>query len=387
MTGHDALTLDPEFPPPAAGGAGVREIGSDFELVEDRYLGPDTAAPLPWEAGINVAGINAAGITYLESGRQALALAETELRRQGHRDLHVPSYLCDTMIAPFHRNGWSLRQLPVDSDVAVSPADLIARVIAGVLLHAPYFGRQDSPEMLAALHTLRRRGVVVIVDETHRLFSGPSQVADLRVASLRKLLPLYDGGYVTGLPGQPPASWPAPGVSLAASEIADLRQLASVYKTSALASRGRNDIHLAAFARAGQATARRAEPAPMSIKSRGLLRHLDLPGLRATRAANAHLLAAALGHNDRFRIVNPPAPDLLPSHLVLDTDDVSGLRRHLTGQRIFCPVHWPPSELLPRQQDWPGRYLSLPVDHRYAAPDMLRIAAEVSSYFAGGQRR
>jgi hypothetical protein len=66
-------------------------------------------------------------------------------------------------------------------------------------LHTPYFGRQGSPDMLAALRTLRRRGVVVIVEETHRLFSGPSPVADIRVASLRKLFPVYGGGYVTNL--------------------------------------------------------------------------------------------------------------------------------------------------------------------------------------------
>ncbi len=355
--------------------AGVREIGSDFELVEVRFLGPGSSAPLPWE--------DAAPITYLESGRQALALAEAELRGRGLGELHVPSYLCDTMIAPFHRNGWALTQLPVDLDLAVSPALLLARVGSGVLLHTPYFGRQDSPAMLAALGTLRRRGVLVIVDETHRLFAGPSQVADIRVASLRKLLPLYDGGYVTGVSGRLPTSLPQSETLLQMSEIADLRQLASVYKSSALASGGPSNVHLAAYARAEQATERRPRPARMSTKSSALLRHLDLPLIRATRAANSTVLARALGRSDRFRIINPPAPDLLPSHLVLEADDVKGLRRYLTGQGIYCPVHWPPSVLLPREQDWPRRYLSLPVDQRYAEPDMLRIAAQVNAFFAG----
>src|ERR1019366_6808500 len=100
-------------------------------------------------------------------------------RGQGLTRLHVPSYLCDSMISPFESNGWTLRQLPMDSDLAVSPTDLLAQVTAGVLLHAPYFGRQDSAEMQDALEVLRHRGVVVVVDETHRLFSDPSPVADI----------------------------------------------------------------------------------------------------------------------------------------------------------------------------------------------------------------
>jgi len=77
VTSQDALTRSP-----AAQAPGVREIGSDFELVEDRYLGPATSARLPWE--------DSARILYVESGRQALAVVEAELRGKGHKHLHVP---------------------------------------------------------------------------------------------------------------------------------------------------------------------------------------------------------------------------------------------------------------------------------------------------------
>jgi hypothetical protein len=369
VTSQDALTLSA-----AARSPDVREIGSDFELVEDRYLGPTTSRSLPWE--------DSAPIIYVQSGRQALAAAQAELRSQGHGQIHVPSYLCDSMITPFHNAGWNLRQLQVDSDLVVSPADLLSQVHSGVLLHTPYFGRQDSPALLGALQTLRQRGVVIIVDESHRLFSGPSQVADIRVASLRKMLPLFDGGYVTGLSRALPAS-PA---ACAEPEIADLREMASNAKSVALAAgdgNRDNTAHRAQFAKAEHATEVRQEPAQISNKSLALLHRLDMNLIRLTRRANASLLTVALGHSDRFRIINPTAANLLPSHLVLETGDVKGLRQYLTGQRIYCPVHWPPSELLPRTQEWPSRYISLPIDHRYGEPDMLRIAAEVATFFAG----
>jgi len=366
MTSQDALARFPTVQRP-----GAHEIGSDFELVEDRYLSPTASTRLPWD--------DSSGITYVESGRQALALVEAELRSQGHGHLYVPSYLCDSMIAPFQRTGWTLRGLSVDSDLAISPTNLLSEVTAGVLLHAPYFGREDSPSMLAALDTLRRRGVVVIVDESHRLFSDPSQVADFRVASLRKLLPVYDGGYVTGLSGQFLTSLAA---SSSSSEIAELRQMAQASKSDALASGGSSKSHLALFAAAEHATDIRTQPAPISSKSLGLLQQLNMKLIATTRETNSILLTQALGHSGRFRIINPPTENLLPSHLVLETHDVTGLQKYMKERRIYCPIHWPPSELLPTTQSWPRRYISLHLDHRYGPVEMMRTANTIHAFFA-----
>jgi hypothetical protein len=366
MTSQDALTA-----PEATQRPGAREIGSDFELVEDRYLRPTTAVPLPWD--------DRAGTIYVESGRQALGLVESELRGHGHTQIHVPSYLCDSMISPFHMAGWTLRQLPVDSDLAVDPAELLSQVTEGLLLHAPYFGRQDSPAMLAALKTLQRRGVVVIVDETHRLFSGPSQVADIRVASLRKMLPVYDGGYVTGLFSQFQTGLAA---SSPHSVVADLREIASLAKSKALAAGESNETHLALFAKAEQATHIRNQPAAISSKSLSLLHRLDINHIRMARESNSRLLTQALGQSDRFRIINPATTNLLPSHLVLETDEASRLQQYMKERSIYCTIHWPPSELLPRKRNWPSCYISLHIDQRYGETDMLRVAENVKTFFA-----
>jgi hypothetical protein len=337
--------------------------------VENKYLTSAPTHPLPWEEAYDV--------TYVESGRQALAIVEMELRSRGHAQIHVPSYLCDSMIDPFQQTGWDLIELPVDGDLSVAPTDLISQVTAGVLLHAPYFGREDSPDVLDALNKLRGSGVVVVVDETHRVFSGPSPVADFRVASLRKSLPLYDGGYVTGASEQ---FWPNPEGSV--SEAMVLRRMAMHAKSGALASDTGNEAHLKLFARAEDAVALRSAPERISAESLSLLYRLDIGLICETREINSVSLARALGHSNSYRIVNPLADDLLPSHLVLETHDAAGLQQYLAGQHIFCPIHWPPSKILPSVQRWPSRYISLPVDHRYGKDDMLRMAAVVNGYFS-----
>jgi hypothetical protein len=345
------------------------EIGSDFELAKGEYLTPASSRQLPWE--------DSADIIYVESGRQALAIVEAELRGQGHTLIHVPSYLCDSMVDPFHRNGWVLAELPLDHDLVTSPQELLARVTGGVLLHAPYFGRQDSPAMLDALETIRGRGVVVVVDETHRVFSGPSPIADIRVASVRKVLPLYDGGYVAGLSARL-----RPSLQTIPSGAAAYRQMAMRAKSDALTSGNGGKTHLELFAKAAHATEIGTQPVRMSLDSHALLRRLDMEMIRATREKNATSLNAALGQSHRFRVINPPAEDLLPSHLVLETDDVPGLKRRLNAQQIYCPIHWPPSEVVAQAGNWPHRYISLPIDHRYSEPDMMRIAACIKTFFS-----
>ena len=354
---------------PARHGVDSPEIGSSFEIVQDKYLVAGTSRPFPW--------VETSDMYYVESGRQALALVEAELRAQGHSRIHVPSYLCDSMIHPFQSAGWTLTELPVDDDLVIRPADLISRVTTGVLLHAPYFGRQDSPEMLDALAILRRRGVVVVADETHRVFSGPSSVADIRVASLRKSLPLFDGAYVTGVSDRL-----SPGVQTAPSKAALLRERAMRVKTDALSSGAGNKAHLELFARAERATEARTQPAPMSADSLALLHRLDLKLIGTTRRMNSITLTRALGHSDRFRVINSPDENLLPFYVVLETVDAAGLQHYLVGHRIYCPIHWPPSELLTRTGTWPTCYLSLPIDHRYDEKDMLRMADCINVYFA-----
>ena len=152
-------------------------------------------------------------------------------------------------------------------------------------------------------------------------------------------------------------------------------------KSGALAARGSREYCLALFAKAEHATQTRTQPAPMSEGSLALLRHLDLDLVRSTRQTNATLLATLVGRSGFFRILNQPAQDLQPSHLVLETDDPTGLRQFLAGHEIYCPIHWPPSELLPGTQRWPTRYISLPIDHRYGAQDMQRTATTVQTFF------
>lgn len=345
----------------------AREIGSDFEVVGVEYLLESANEKLPWDSETT---------TYVGSGRQALAAASRALWEAGYRKIHLPEYLCDSMVEPFLSAEWTVCPLPVTSNLEVEPA-AVAGLTQTAILNAPYFGRSNHPELEAALRSARDAGSVVIADETHRVFDAPVAEADVRVASLRKLLPVFDGGYVVGIP------WDAIHLGPADEDLATQRQSAMQRKSSNLSKGASDGSHLDALRRTESGLANRLAPAALSALSHRLLERLDLTSMRSRRRDNATALADALSPHVGFRILNPPESGCTPSHLVLELPDPYALRTYLASHEIYCPVHWPPSELVDTSQPWPQRFISLPVDHRYVAADMHRLAHLVHQYFAG----
>lgn len=145
-----------------------------------------------------------AGATPVALGRHALALVARVLRERGIGQVAIPGYHCLTMVLPFQLEGFRVAHVPVGLDLMADPGALLGlvgeRPEAWAILHTDVFGADPGPELVAALCRAREAGAVVVADDTHR-WPFPSPVpADYRVASIRKLLGLADGAYVTGLP-------------------------------------------------------------------------------------------------------------------------------------------------------------------------------------------
>lgn len=339
-------------------------IGSDFEDVEQQFTVPQPL-PLPWFHDRN-------GV-YLESGRQGFVTIEKALRSQGHRRLYVPEYLCDSMLQAFDKDHWQVVALPVSNDLAID-CEIISGLRGGVLLHCKYFGVVETDPETSALRIAQNSGVVIIADETHRVFSPPSAVADFRIASLRKLLPIPQGAYVVGI---------SPDHVSIRSDLSRpplIRIMAMSEKARAQRTGDNVGDYRALFLEAENELSQRLLAVQLDSRSLALLGHLNLELLRAQRVSNSQVLFSLLGSSDQFTIVNPPSSTTIPSHLVLKTERAHDLRTYLSDHAIYCPVHWGPSRLLaPRQ--WPRCYLSIPIDHRYGLPEMKVIAQRVHEYF------
>jgi selenocysteine lyase/cysteine desulfurase len=310
-------------------------------------------------------------VTYVESGRQALSLVAAHLHGEGRRRVVVPGYLCESMIQPFAALGWEIAPVPVDGDLRVRPDGLGAYGHGDVVLAAEYFGRDPREPWVEALRDVRARGGVVIDDETHRVFRPGRSGADVAVASLRKVLPVAAGAYVRG---------PVAGTVLGSpGPVGDLRRQAMRRKSEYVGGARSDKAHLELFAEAEALTEAALTPAALGDADLVLLRRLDVGALAAARRANADVLGKELADCPALTIVNPPDAESVTSHLVISVADPQALRRHLVGEGIYCPIHWPQPSGLPLGGPWPSVYLSLPVDHRYGIEDMRRVAAAVRS--------
>lgn len=346
----------------------VREVGGDFEPVSSDLLAT-VPAPGPWESR------HGSRIAYLETGRQALAAVEQVLRQEGRRRLVLPEFFCDSMVLPFVRRGWQIVPVRVGRDLFPIPGVLAAAIGTqqhAAVLHTPYFGRAAPDRLADELAAVRQAGARVVVDETHRLFAASAVDADFSMASLRKTLPLYDGAYATG-----PVSAPQAPAGEDRSALGRLRADAMAAKRRHLDGAHGRDIHLGLFRQANDLVADRLAGRAMSRASRALVQRLDYAAIVRRRRANAVALAAALAHLGVELLADPRESADVPSHLVAVVPQARALQAALAEHGVYCPVHWGRPALVAVSR-WPDNVLSFPIDQRYDAEDMARVAQIVS---------
>lgn len=351
------------------------DIGSDFE--EPRSLGPSGGTRPPWEQSDA-----ASSLTYVESGRQALSLVERILAREGREIVGVPEYACDTMLEPFYRRGWKLVPLTMSDELELVPSKALdgflkADPARAALLMASYFGRPYRGDTLEIQEALSAREVAIIDDLTHRVFSPITTPARFHIASLRKVLPLFDGAFVRGAQD---AIEPMANLTSGHTNLSSLRQQAMVAKSKYLTGGDSKHIHRQLFTQAECLVTRQVDPRPMSCPSRARVRQLDFRQIAQCRTENANVVARILRHAPYARILNPPTEMCVPSHLVLVVRDAVALQKYLARNRIYAPIHWPKSHIL-RDRLWPSTYISLPIDQRYGSVEMTRMAHTVFNYF------
>ena len=297
--------------------------------------------------------------------------------------LHVPSFFCMGVAEALSADvpiTW-YRHLP---DEPGPRLETLRAAPGDVVLAQNLFGR-DRPEPWDAWMRAHP-GVTVVEDHSHDPFSdwARDSTAPYAVASLRKTLPLPDGGLLWS-----PRELPLPGPSGAESPGAQLKLVAMLLKGAWLDGRGVPKDDFRVLQQRGEHILLGSE-GPASALTATVLPLLDLTGLRAASTRNAHALMDALAAGGgKWRVLTGGPAGAAPFRvqLVCESGPVrDALLAHLARHGIFAPVHW--------RQDrggvWSGdeeaaelaaRILTVPVDHRCGPGDVRRVA-EVLGGFA-----
>lgn len=315
------------------------------------------------------------------SGRDALRAVMADGRdHRGWRRLWVPSFFCQEVVASLLLEG--LPVLPYDAGPEEAQPDLASVPLRSgdALLRVNLFGLQA----LGPVDLPRRDGVEVIEDHTHDPWSERawSSDADWCVASLRKTVPVPDGGVLWS-----PLGRPLPPAPVLTPE----RRLASLEKFSAMLLK---DAYLRgeavakdlfrALALEGEHGIGEGGPSAMAPWSRALMDTFPLEAWRRQRAANHRALSGALADLPGARVLKG-APGSCPFFGVLVFDraqERDRVRRNLVQARIYPGAHWPMEppaiEGIPAGHvDLSRRILTLHCDARYQPEDMARVASAV----------
>ena len=281
----------------------------------------------------------------LSSGRACVAKFLACMRPEL---IHVPAFICDSVLLPMKEAGIAYRFYPVDAQLC--PRGSLEPGPRDAVLFVDYFGMR-SAEVLAAAAPFADRA---IIDQSQCCYRTPI-AGCWSFDSLRKFFPLPDGARLHA-----PMGVNAPRVANTAVILDHL-----------IAGRSAED-GLEAYRRnnAGMHTAY----VRMSTSGEGILKRLDVEGARRQRNVNVRVLHHGLEHKNTLHF--DPATLDAPLYYPLLLDRPIDLHAvHKAG--IFAPRLWP--EVLSRGSEHQGamdiavRLLPLPIDQRYSEEDMNRL--------------
>ncbi len=338
------------------------EHGSDFHLSSE--VG---ALEAPWGAG---------PATLWGSGRDAMrGLLRWGRDERGWTRLLVPSFFCESVVAVL------AGELPVaryeDAPDAAPPLRVEAER-SDVLLLVNTYGMRSRPRVDTR--------ALVVEDHTHDPLSpwAFASEADYAVASLRKTLPLPDGGVLWS-----PKTLPLPAEreaterhAAAASARATAMRLKREYLEGGLVEKA----EYRALAATGERAIGRGEVSGITAESRARLPTLPAREWRERRERNLAAFRRALGPVAGARLLEAP----FAATLVFDSAERrESVRRALVAASIYPAVLWPletagTAGIPPRDRALSRRVLSLHCDFRYDERDMRRVADALREALAGG---
>ncbi|XVV10337.1 hypothetical protein ACQP2X_36640 [Actinoplanes sp. CA-131856] len=289
------------------------------------------------------------------------------LRPRGR--LFVPSYFCTGVAESLAAEVPIAWYRHVPDNLAL---DTLTATNGDVVLAQNLFARETGAAWQTWIEA--HPGVIVIEDHSHDPFgSWPRHsTAAYAVASLRKTLPLPDGGLLWSPTGRrlPTAEGPpCPG--------SDLKLAAMLLKAAGVP----RDAFRPLQQQGEQAL--RCSSGPPCATTTAALPLLDIAGLRRRSTSQTQTLASLLpAETPDWRLL-PPGPTPFRLQLVCRSEPTrDALQHHLAQHHIYAPVHWRQTTFRSHDKQtatWASRMLTLPVDHRCDQSDLHRLVQVLST--------
>ena len=303
-------------------------------------------------------------VYYYASGRTALYQILRSLVPQHHK-LWLPDWLCHTMVDAVEKAGFEYCFYELDSDfkATTDALDRSGFKDSEAVLMINYFGLQDLTGISKKIKAIYPNAIVIEDDvQAYWAFAEKENpFADYRFTSLRKALPVPDGGLVKTKRPMPTAA--------GENTFAPLKIKAGAMKFHR-GEEGINDEDYLKLFKEGDKLIPENYDSVMSSGSQRLFAGTDMEKAKKQRQANAAQLIAGLdeiGIKPMISVVKDCVPLFVPIYLE-NRDEV---RRRMFQHEVFCPIHWPLDGMpVKRGADMAAHELSLIMDQRYGEKEM-----------------
>ena len=306
---------------------------------------------------------------YVLSGRTAIDLILQDiLKMRKVRNVYMPAWCCDSMLAPFLAHGIRVDFYDVRFDGQLK-CHTDYTDCTDVFYVTNYFGYENTLSV-ETTNRFKEQGAIILYDRTHSFLMENDpyiELADYSFASIRKWMGVMGGAVVEGVKSKvsKPYSYLAPKEKAMRMKQAYMSGDDSVDKQEFLQLYGEFGHHLAEdYCDYG-----------MDDLSYAIYKTADLSTMKARRRENAKYLHEHLN----IHFLSPFTPNACPLFVPVffDTkEERDHVRKKLIEAEIYCPVHWPKPALIPADFEVNIIYdteLSLICDQRYSLTDMQRI--------------
>lgn len=311
------------------------------------------------------------------SGRDAMKAVASSVKAQYTRVL-LPALCCESMVSPFTMHGFTPVFYKLQSDYKADVSDVKQKLNEStILVYGSYFGMDPfDEETLERLHRLYPRSLFM-EDRTQDILAPRENrkfIPNVTVASIRKWIPIPDGGLL----------WGRVSAETAYNDtFAILRKDAMVKKSQYLQS-GDNalkDTFRHMLAQASECLDESPAPHAMTGESEQLLKTLDFERVYARRQENARALQKAVRpEKDRLQLITE-TPEKSTLYFPILVKDQRKVQSELAKLGIYCPVIWPVPEqalgVCEVAEFTAEHMLGVPCDQRYTPEDMAYIGQQI----------
>lgn len=345
-----------------------RELGSEFSL-DSNCLNIKHNNLLEFLSGYSY--------TLFDSGRSAIKNVPIDR----NKFVLLPEYLCESVIKSFPAH--KIIFYKIKSNLEIDLNDLMSKIDnkVGTILFVNYFGYIQSELITNSIKLKAKRyGITVIEDNTQSLLSKHSIVGDYAVASIRKWIPIPNGGVLYS--NKHNIKDALSGRNFENS--IDNRKINALILKHLFLNEGL-DVNLEyrkIFAECEEAF-ENSNPKYISDLSEFIIKCFDCDVIIEKRKQNYRILEKLLFDLDIVPIrelMDNECPLVLPIRI----KQRNSFKSYLMDNKVYCAVHWPFDGFKSDDRKMAihnsETLISLPIDQRYNEEDMLYLAYIIKKY-------